>query len=186
MIKTVRIQVQLAFIVGWILTFGSACEEKKQTVSSSTQKEKSLVPDSNYVSEVFLNYLPSISDGLELNREVESLGGLGYKIFLADLNDDSLIDAIVDYSLLPNFYGNAISEIGGLVYFKNTGNSLIMTAHWENLDGNFGSRNYVEKIENGIIYLDMFKYAQNDGRCCPSSFPNTTMVRIEDDEFVLR
>lgn len=177
-----------------ILTLCSicACEVQKDdelNQSSSKEKKQPFLPSEHHVSEQFLKFLPTVSDDLDLNTEIESLGGRGYKIVMGDLNNDSLIDAIVDYSLLPDFEmtggGSAIGEIAGLIYLKNTGDSLIVAAHTQELVGNIGSRNELQKIESGTIYLEMLEYAPDDGRCCPS-IPTTTMIRIKDGEFFLR
>jgi hypothetical protein len=80
-----------------------------------------------------------------------------------------------------------IGEIEGLVYFKNTGDSLVAQVHSDdfNWGGNSGSRIELQRIEKGKVYLQSFKYAHDDGRCCPS-IPNTTIVRVDDNDFWLR
>lgn len=80
-----------------------------------------------------------------------------------------------------------IGEIEGLVYFKNTGDLLVAQVHSDdfNWGGNSGSRIELQRIENGKIYLQSFEYAHDDGRCCPS-IPNTTIVRVDDNDFWLR
>lgn len=144
-------------------------------------------PSQEEARTAFLEFLPKVSEGLELNTDSELLEEQGFTIILADLNNDSLLDAIVDYSLTPSREmngggGNAIGEISGLVYFKNDGSSLIFGDHTDEFQGNFGSRNELQKVENGTVFLKKFDYAEDDGRCCPS-IPYLTELEIVGEKF---
>jgi hypothetical protein len=132
------------------------------------------------VKKAFLQYLPDISDGRKLNAYFKTEDGTGFKIVIGDLNGDGLNDAVVDYSLNPdsenNEGGHAINEIPGLVGFINTGKTLIITDHSASFGGNFGSRNDLKKINNGVIILEGREYSENDPRCCPSLKTTTELV----------
>lgn len=130
------------------------------------------------VKKAFLEYLPDISDGKKLNSYFETKDGTGFKIVIGDLNGDGLNDAVVDYSLDPanEGDGHAISEISGLVTFINSGKALVITDHSANFGGNFGSRNDLKKINNGVIILEGKDYSENDPRCCPSVKTTTELV----------
>lgn len=162
--------------VATLLVFLGSCHTKSnigqsnsESVDSATNLE-SFTVDEEMVSEEFLAHLGELYDDPELNEYAESLNGKGYKILLGDLNGDQLIDAVVDYSLLPDFEetGNAISEISGLIFFRNNGKELIFEHHTDEFPGNFGSRNEIIKIRDGIVYQEMFNYTEEDARCCPS------------------
>ena len=135
--------------------------------------------DQTIVKEIFLKFLPKFSGGRNLSTCIIKTG---------DLNGDSLIDAVVDYGLEPTWEdngggGNAISEISGLVAFINNGKTLIVADHTEEFCGNFGSRNELKKIKNGIIYLDGYSYADDDPRCCPS-IQNTTKLGLINNKVI--
>ncbi|WP_299825996.1 serine/threonine-protein kinase [uncultured Pontibacter sp.] len=119
------------------------------------------------VEKAFLQYLPDISGGRNL-LELEAYEGKKYKILVGDLNGDGLQDGIVDYSLEPTFEdtggGNAIGALPGLVAFINTGNKLTIADHSEE----FNYMYKISKINNGVIFLEGFEYAEDDARCCPS------------------
>ncbi len=147
-----------------------SCSDPSAVRQRNSEEEK-FIPTDEDVQAMFQRWLPTISDGLELNAYSESLGEKGYTFVLADLNKDGLMDALVDYSLLPSFEmngggGNAIGEISGLVYFKNDGTQLVFSDHTQEFPGNFGSRNELYKVENGIIFLKKYEYTEEDGRCC--------------------
>lgn len=89
------------------------------------------------VKNTFLEYLPNISGGRKLNNFIIELG---------DLNGDGSTDGVVDYSLEPTWednggWGNAISEISGIIIFVNSGNAFTIADHSDEFGGNFGSRN---------------------------------------------
>ncbi len=137
----------------------------------TTSKTKTFVVDKSAIKTAFLTYLPNISGGRKLSTCI---------VILGDLNGDKLIDGIVDYGLEPTYEdnggGNSISEIPGLIAFTNTGTNLIVADHSENFGGNFGSRNELKKISNGIVFLEVLDYAEDDARCCPTLKTTTKLI----------
>jgi hypothetical protein len=124
------------------------------------------------VKKSFLEYLPNISGGRMLSKSVIKIG---------DLNGDGLIDGVVDYGLEPTWEdngggGNAISEISGIIVFVNSGKALTVADHSEEYGGNFGSRNELKEISNGVIFLEGLEYADDDARCCPTLNTTTKLV----------
>lgn len=124
------------------------------------------------VKNTFLEYLPNISDGRKLNNFIIELG---------DLNGDGSTDGVVDYSLEPTWEdngggGNAISEISGIIIFVNSGNSFTIADHSDEFGGNFGSRNELKRINNGVIFLEGLDYKEEDPRCCPSLMTTTKLI----------
>lgn len=176
-----------------VMTSLLSCNQSSETKISDNQTsdhQRDFSPIEEDVHRALQAYFPEFSDGLELNPNVESMIGRGYKFILADLNGDTLTDAIVDYSLLPNAEmngggGNAIGEISGLIYFENSGEQLIVRDHTQEFPGNFGSRNELQKIENGIIFLKKYEYTEEDGRCCPS-IPYLTELKIIEGKCTLK
>jgi len=149
--------------------------------SANTALAENFTVDKDMVRKAFLQYLPGISGGRKLNTYFKTADGKGYKIVLGDLNGDKLVDAVVDYGLEPTYEdngggGNAISEIPGLVVFLNTGKALTIADHSDGFGGNFGSRNEINKINNGVIFLQGLDYADGDPRCCPSLKITTRLV----------
>ena len=117
-------------------------------ITTASNEEKQFTVNKALVKTVFMKYLPNISDGRKLSTTIIKLG---------DLNGDNLVDAIVDYGLEPTYEdngggGNAIGEIPGIVAFINTGQTLNIADHSEEFGGNFGSRNELTKISNGVIF----------------------------------
>lgn len=120
----------------------------------------------------FLEYLPNISGGRKLNNFIIELG---------DLNGDGSTDGVVDYSLEPTWEdngggGNAISEISGIIIFVNSGNAFTIADHSDEFGGNFGSRNELKRINNGVIFLEGLDYKEEDPRCCPSLMTTTKLI----------
>jgi len=149
--------------------------------STNTTKveEKQFTVDQALVKAAFMKYLPNISGGRKLSTSIIKLG---------DLNGDNLIDAVVDYGLEPTYDdngggGNAIGEIPGFVAFINTGQALTIADHSEEFGGNFGSRNELKTINNGIIFLEGLEYSDDDPRCCPS-LKTTTKIVLRNNKFV--
>ena len=176
-----------------VMTLLFSCNQASETKLSNQQSsdhKRHFSPTEEDVHKAVQAYFPEFSEGLELNPNVESMNGRGYKFLLTDLNGDTLTDAIVDYSLLPNAEmngggGNAIGEISGLIYFENSGEQLIVSDHTQEFPGNFGSRNELQKIENGIIFLKKYEYAEEDGRCCPS-ISYLTELEIVEGKWMLK
>lgn len=185
----IKNHVLLCFGVMTSLLSCNHTSEAKNLDNQTNNHQSHFSPSEEDVHMVFQAYFPEFSDGLELNPNVESMNGRGYKFLLEDLNGDTLTDAIVDYSLLPNAEknggGNAIGEISGLIYFENSGEQLIVRDHTQEFPGNFGSRNELQKIENGIIFLKKYAYTEEDGRCCPS-IPYLTELKIIDGKWTLK
>lgn len=124
------------------------------------------------VKNTFLEYLPNISGGRKLNNFIIELG---------DLNGDGSTDGVVDYSLEPTWEdngggGNAISEISGIIIFVNSGNAFTIADHSDEFGGNFGSRNELKRINNGVIFLEGLDYKEEDPRCCPSLMTTTKLI----------
>lgn len=124
------------------------------------------------VKNTFLEYLPNISVGRKLNNFIIELG---------DLNGDGSTDGVVDYSLEPTWEdngggGNAISEISGIIIFVNSGNAFTIADHSDEFGGNFGSRNELKRINNGVIFLEGLDYKEEDPRCCPSLMTTTKLI----------
>ncbi len=124
------------------------------------------------LEKTFLEYLPDISGGRKLNN---------YIIEFGDLNGDGLIDSVVDYSLEPTWEdngggGNAISEISGIIIFINSGNAFTIADHSDEFGGNFGSRNELKRIDNGVIFLEGLDYTEDDPRCCPTMMTTTKLI----------
>lgn len=146
---------------------------KRDTSMTVTKtEEKQFKVDQALVKSAFMKYLPNISGGRKLSTSIIKLG---------DLNGDNLVDAVVDYGLEPTYDdngggGNAIGEIPGLVAFINTGQALTIADHSEEFGGNFGSRNELKKINNGVIFLEGLEYSDDDPRCCPSIKTTTKVV----------
>ncbi|MBC7627867.1 hypothetical protein [Ferruginibacter sp.] len=191
-----KLKLAILILVGGILITSCQSQTKEQQL---TQKEKELLQRENdllkkelgqsdstipnptidqfsvdkaLVKKIFLQYLPNISDGRKLNS---------YTVDVGDLNGDNLIDAIVDYGLEPTSEdngggGNAIGEISGLVAFTNTGNKLVIADHSEEFGGNFGARNQLKEINNGVIFLEGLDYSEDDPRCCPSLKTTTKLI----------
>jgi hypothetical protein len=53
---------------------------------------------------------------------------------------------------------------------------LTISDHSEEFGGNFGSRNELKKISNGVIFLEGLEYAEDDARCCPTLKTTTKLV----------
>jgi len=146
---------------------------KTDSIFDKTKIEASaFFVDQSVVKKSFLEYLPNISGGRKLSNSVIKLG---------DLNADGLIDGVVDYGLEPTWEdngggGNAISEIPGIIVFVNSGKALTVVDHSEEFGGNFGSRNELKKISNGVIFLEGLEYAEDDARCCPTLKTTTKLV----------
>ena len=126
-----------------------------------------------------MKYASSISGGRALSTTVIKLG---------DLNGDNLTDAVVDYGFFPTYDdngggGNAVSEWPGLVAFVNTGQTLIIADHSERFGGNFGARNELTRITDGIIFLEGLDYDDADPRCCPS-IKTTTKIVLRNNKLV--
>ena len=124
------------------------------------------------LEKTFLEYLPDISGGRKLNNFIIKFG---------DLNGDGLIDSVVDYSLEPTWEdngggGNAISEISGIIIFVNSGNAFTLADHSDEFGGNFGSRNELKRINNGVIFLEGLEYTDDDPRCCPTMMTTTKLI----------
>lgn len=124
------------------------------------------------LEKTFLEYLPDISGGRKLNNFIIKFG---------DLNGDGLIDSVVDYSLEPTWEdngggGNAISEISGIIIFVNSGNAFTIADHSDEFGGNFGSRNELKRIDNGVIFLEGLDYTEDDPRCCPTMMTTTKLI----------
>jgi hypothetical protein len=124
------------------------------------------------LEKTFLEYLPDISGGRKLNNFIIKFG---------DLNGDGLIDSVVDYSLEPTWEdngggGNAISEISGIIIFVNSGNAFTIADHSDEFGGNFGSRNELKRIDNGVIFLEGLDYTDDDPRCCPTMMTTTKLI----------
>jgi hypothetical protein len=123
------------------------------------------------LEKTFLEYLPDISGGRKLNNFIIKFG---------DLNGDGLIDSVVDYSLEPtwedNGGGNAISEISGIIIYVNSGNAFTIADHSDEFGGNFGSRNELKRIDNGVIFLEGLYYTEDDPRCCPTMMTTTKLI----------
>ncbi len=142
------------------------------SMNTSKADEKQFTVDQALVKAAFMKYLSNISGGRKLSTSIIKLG---------DLNGDNLIDAVVDYGLEPTYDdngggGNAIGEIPSLVAFINTGQALTIADHSEEFGGNFGSRNELKKINNGVIFLEGLEYTDDDPRCCPSLKTKTKIV----------
>lgn len=79
-----------------------------------------------------------------------------------DFTGDGLEDVAIYFSLSPKGGGNAL--VGqGLALYKNTGYGVEILAGYEP-DYLFS----FEKISEGKIHVNQLKYADGDGRCCPS------------------
>lgn len=78
-----------------------------------------------------------------------------------DLNGDGKIDVVIKYTCSHPMGGNAITGGGLLVYLNDNGKPE-MRVHSE------GNQMSVKNIINGIIYGEIWTYAPNDPRCCPS------------------
>lgn len=161
--------IKQAVLFMLISAFGG-CQSPSLSPEDEVGQRKPFKVDHALVKKQFLAFLPSISNGLELNEHFETNDAKGFKIVVGDLNGDGLMDAVVDYSLAPGpeSIGNAIGEYAGLVYFENTGTELIIADHSEEFGGHFGSRNEIQTIKNETLYLEIFNYALEDGRCCPT------------------
>lgn len=146
---------------------------------TTKKEEKEFTVDHAIVKSAFKNYLTSISGGRKLSTSIIKLG---------DLNGDNLIDAVIDYGLEPTLEdngggGNAIGEIAGLIAYINTGQNLTVADHSEEFGGNFGSRNGLVKINNGVIFLEGMDYGDDDPRCCPS-IKTTTKIVLRNNKLV--
>ena len=139
--------------------------------TSKTVNLKTFKVDKETVKKLFLKSLPDFSEGRTLST---------CNIIIGDLNGDDLLDAVVDYGFEPTYEdnggGNAISEIPGLIAFINNGQSLKIVDSSEDFGGNFGSRNDLKKISNGVIILQGLDYAEEDSRCCPSIKTTTKII----------
>lgn len=78
---------------------------------------------------------------------------------------------------------DAVGELPGLIAFTNTGENLTIADHSENFAGNFGSRNELKSINNGVIFLEGHEYADDDPRCCPSIKTKTKIV-LRDNKLI--
>lgn len=160
-----------------ILFIMIACGETKPVVTTEEAEVKSeeFVKDEKppfemtkeHVKETFLAYLPSISKERVLNAHHQNMEN-GIIIKLGDIDGDSLVDAVVDYSLEPTFEetgggGNAVGEIYGVVVFKNMGDGIQAIYQTEEI-----GKGDLLKIEQGTVLFKALDYAESDPRCCPS------------------
>ena len=60
---------------------------------------------------------------------------------------------------------------------------MTIADHSEEFGGNFGSRNELKTINNGIIFLEGLEYSDDDPRCCPS-LKTTTKIVLRNSKFV--
>ena len=124
-------------------------------------------PTVNEVKRIFMEKdFKRIAQGRDLNKK----GGekdSGITVLLGDLNDDGLTDAVLRYSIKPNWEdnmgGNAIGEISGLNVYINTGSELKKTVSQQKF-----SSGEMLSIERGTILMQKLTYAADDPRCCPS------------------
>jgi hypothetical protein len=139
---------------------------------SKTGNLKAFKVDKALVKKLFLKSLNDFSDGRTLST---------CNIMIGDLNGDNLLDAVVDYGFAPTSEdngggGNAVSEISGLIAFINNGENLKIVDNSEDFGGNFGARNDLKKISNGVIILQGLEYSEEDARCCPSIKTTTKII----------
>jgi hypothetical protein len=147
---------------------------------SANEEHSTFWVDEAVVKNAFMDYLPNISDGRELNTCIIKTG---------DVNGDNLIDGVVDYGLLPsneedNYYPtHGLDEITGLVVFVNSGNALQVVANTDDFHNSFGARNELKNISNGVIILEGLDYHEDDPRCCPSIKTRYKLV-LKDNQLI--
>ncbi|MGC4041530.1 MAG: hypothetical protein QM710_12295 [Flavobacterium sp.] len=103
----------------------------------------------------FENYLPKILKSHDAVLDVS-------QSHVGDFTGDGIDDVAIFFSLGPSNLGSAI--VGqGLTLYKNTGDGIKVIAGYEP-DNLF----VFDTIQNGKIQVTLLKYAETDGRCCPS------------------
>lgn len=160
-----------------ILFIMMACGETKPVVTTEEAEVKSeeFVKDEKppfemtkeHIKKTFLAYLPNISNKRTLNEDHPAMEN-GMIIKLGDIDGDSLVDAIVDYSLNSTFEEtrgeqNTGGEISGVVVFKNMGDGIQVIYQTQEI-----GKGDLLKIEQGTILFKALDYAESDPRCCPS------------------
>ena len=153
-----------------LITLAACQQADTQNTTAQVAPQPTFTVTKETVKQAFMQYLPTIADGRQLNEYWETPDGKGFKIALGDVNGDKLIDGVVDYSLQPTAEdngggGNAIMEFAGLIVFINTGSALQAATHDDELSIN----SELQIIENdGVIKLETLDFAPDDAHCCPS------------------
>lgn len=126
----------------------------------------------NKAEQMFANYLPKI---------LKSKGEGAYvdlqRTHIGDFTMDGLPDVIIwfNYSL-----GGMSIDGYECAFYENIGNDIKIVAGFQP-----GYRFVIDKIRNGIVYLEKREYADDDARCCPSIITTIKLLYKDNEVYTL-